>query len=205
MILSHEDIALVIPTVSTVVCESTPEAEANDMTDPEKMQFIIIGILGTIIIVFGTFGNIISIIVWTRRSMRSTTGTYLIALAGANSGHLLFFFFTDGIQILCPEIKKASSYGLFYSYVGFPLFMLFVSCSAWVTVGMTEDRCIKVCWINLAQVGFLLFYSCPNVLGSITGTENAIVSQRLIESTYDGVEAETRKFQASFYMLLFYL
>ena len=132
-----------------------------NMANSRDFEYITIGIIGTVIVVFGIIANALSIIVWNRKSMRSTTGTYLIALSGAGLAHLFFFFLAEGIQILNPDILESYHYGVFYSYVGFPFYMMFLTCNIWITVGLTVDRCIKVCWSHKAQVEFQsLLYSC---------------------------------------------
>ena len=149
---TNESIEINLPTQSAVEHVTSPVAAAFDLTDAEELHFITSGILGTIFVIFGTIGNILSIFVWIRKSMRSTTGTYLIALAIADLGELLFFFLTDSVQVLQPELRSSHGYSVFYSYLGYPVHMLFNTCSIWITVGMTADRCIKIRWIKQAQV-----------------------------------------------------
>jgi hypothetical protein len=121
---------------------------------------------------------------------------------------LLFFFFTDTVVMLEPEVKKHYSYGVFYSYIGYPMIIervfpirpmttkteptttllyqcitlatftissvlsvfptptgivvfgypmayLSVIISIWMTVGVTVDRYILVCWIRYSKVCLL--------------------------------------------------
>ena len=154
---SDEDIVLQVPTMTAFEFETTTMVTAKTFDlkgadESDELRVATVGILGTIFVIFGTVGNILSILVWTRRSMRSTTGTYLIALAVADLGHLWFSFLSEGIQIIHPAITRIYEYGVFYSYLGFPINMVFVTCSIWITVVLTADRCIKVRWKNLAQV-----------------------------------------------------
>lgn len=119
---------------------------AEMMNVAKMMHWYSSVVAGTILVVIGLIGNILSIIVWNRRSLKSSTGTYLIAQAVADIGLLLFFFFTDSIVMMIPEIKQQYSYGVFFSYIGYPVFFLFVIISIWTTVGVTVDRYIQVCW-----------------------------------------------------------
>ena len=143
-------------TVAAMVVDdvrTTPIAEeAFDMEVAKKMHFITSVVVGTIFFVVGTVGNILSIFIWLRKSMRSSTGTYLIGLAVADTGLLLFFFITDSIKMLHPELERNYSYAIFFSYIGYPIFFLFVICSIWITVGVTVDRYIQVCWIGYSKV-----------------------------------------------------
>ena len=151
---SDEDIALQVTTISAVAFEdiTTESIGTRVSISADDIQFVTTGILSTIFIVFGTGGNILSILVWAGKSMKSTTGTYLIALALADLGNLWFTFFTDSLQLIYPEMKRYCQFGTFYSYIGYPGHMIFVTCSIWITVGLTADRCIKVRWMDLAQV-----------------------------------------------------
>ena len=134
-----------------------------DMETAKKMHFVTSTIFGTIFVVVGLIGNILSILVWKREKMRSSTGTYLIGQAIADMGLLFFFFVTDSIPMMDPDVKKSYLYGVFYCYIGFPVFFLFVICSIWITVGVTVDRYIQVCWISESKVSFFfcrtLFFS----------------------------------------------
>lgn len=128
--------------------QSTPITEAFDMEIANKMHFITSVWIGTIFFILGTLGNILSIVIWLRKPLRSSTGTYLIGLAIADICVLFFFFITDSIKMMHPELEKSHSYAVFFSYIGYPIFYLAVICSIWITVGVTVDRYIQVCWIS---------------------------------------------------------
>lgn len=139
--------------------ESAPEApsttaiaEEYDMATAEKMHFITSSYFGTIFVIIGLVGNVLSILVWKRKKMRSSTGTYLIGQAIADAALLIFFFITDSIPMMAPAVKTSYSFGAFFSYFGYPIFFLTVVCSIWFTVGVTVDRYIQVCWITRAKV-----------------------------------------------------
>ena len=132
--------------------QSTPITEAFDMETANKMHFITSVWIGTIFFVLGTLGNILSIVIWLRKPLRSSTGTYLIGLAIADIGVLFFFFITDSLKMIHPELEKSHSYAVFFSYIGYPIFYLAVICSIWITVGVTVDRYIQVCWISHSKV-----------------------------------------------------
>ena len=109
-------------------------------------------VFGIAFVVVGLFGNILSLIVWSRRSLRSSSGTYLIAQAAADASLLVTFFLTDSLPEMYPDIKKSYSYGVFYSYFGYPTFFFAVIMSIWILVGVTVDRYIQVCWISQSKV-----------------------------------------------------
>ena len=122
---------------------STDDVFDTDLID--KIHFISSAIIGTILFAFGSFGNILSIFIWSRKPIRSSTGMYLIGLAIADLGVLVFFFVSDSIKQLHPELETNDDYAVFYSYIGYPFFYLCVVCSIWATVGVTVDRYIQVC------------------------------------------------------------
>ena len=152
--MSSTSAALIMTTKATVAdhAQSTPITEAFDMETAKKMHFITSVWIGTIFFVFGTLGNILSIVIWLRKPLRTSTGTYLIGLAIADIGVLFFFFITDSIKMLHPELETNYSYAVFFSYIGYPIFFLAVICSIWFTVGVTVDRYIQVCWISYSKV-----------------------------------------------------
>ncbi|KAH3839842.1 probable G-protein coupled receptor 139 [Dreissena polymorpha] len=117
----------------------------------DKIHFVTSAIIGPIFICLGLVGNILSMLVWRRWKMRSSTGTYLIGQAIADMGLLVFFMLTDSILMFRHSIASSSTFGAFYAFVGYPLFFLFLLCSIWFTVGVTVDRYIQVCWINKAK------------------------------------------------------
>ncbi|KAK7475812.1 hypothetical protein BaRGS_00032958 [Batillaria attramentaria] len=84
--------------------------------------------------------------------MKSSTGRYLTALAVADCGVLLWFFLTDSVKMFAPEVVNSVAYAVFFSYLGYPVFFLFVVCSIWFMVGVTVDRFIMVCLITKAKV-----------------------------------------------------
>lgn len=127
---SDEDVRIIVPTISVAVYESTPMMKSSDTSSTQGFELITVGIIGTVILLFAVIGNTLSIIVWNPKSMRSTTGLYLIALSVTGLGHLLSFFLTESKRILSyPRILESYRYGVFYSYVGLPFYMLFVSCN----------------------------------------------------------------------------
>lgn len=134
--------------------------EEFDMTTAKKMHFITSSYFGTIFVIVGLIGNVLSILVWKRKKMRSSTGTYLIGQAIADGGLLIFFFITDSLRMMAPVIDTSYVYGVFFSFIGYPIFFLFVVCSIWFTVGVTVDRYIQVCWITQAKVKMCVNLGC---------------------------------------------
>jgi len=152
-------------TLSYDVSKTPVDNNTDDILDMAKrMHWVTSVIIGTLFVCPGLVGNSLSMYIWSRKSMRSSTGTYLIAQALADSGLLIFFYLVDVISMINPDIKKNYVYAVFFSYIGYPIFFFFVVSSIWLTVGVTVDRYIQVCWITKAKVRpaiiylFLLFY-----------------------------------------------
>lgn len=142
--------------VSTEVNSTTMSKDQSYVTDvietAEKMHYISSGFCIPILVCVGIVGNILSIIVWQRKPLRSSTGLYLIAQAVNDMGVLVFVFLTDSLVVLFPAIKTTYQFGVFHSYIGYPVFYFFVVNSIWTLVGVTVDRYIQVCWITQAKV-----------------------------------------------------
>jgi hypothetical protein len=47
------------------------------MATAHKMHWVASAVLGTILVLVGLVGNTLSIVIWNRKSMKSSTGTYL--------------------------------------------------------------------------------------------------------------------------------
>lgn len=138
--------------VADVIMELDKSFAQNIMAVAQKMHYITSAYCGPVLMVLGVIGNVLSIMVWQKKSMSSSTGVYLIAQAVNDIGVLVFFFLTDSLMVLLPSVKTYYSFGVFHVYIGWPMFYFFVVNSIWTLVGVTVDRYIKVCWINQSKV-----------------------------------------------------
>ncbi|XP_052278765.1 probable G-protein coupled receptor 139 [Dreissena polymorpha] len=111
----------------------------------------VVTVFQIVMVCFGIVGNVLSMAVWSRKSMRSSTGIYFFGHSFVNIGFLSSFFITHGIADLLPNVALASPYGAFFAYAGFPMCHIFAVCSIWFTVGVNVDRYMQVCWINKAK------------------------------------------------------
>jgi hypothetical protein len=126
--------------------------ESDVMAVAKKMHWVTSSIVALIFILVGIIGNILSLVIWSKKSMRSSTGTYLIFQAVADMSVLLLFVLYDSLGQINSDILSQKSYGEFYAYIGYPFFFLSVIVSIWMLVGVTVDRYIQVCWPHKAQV-----------------------------------------------------
>lgn len=145
---SQDNATQVAKTITTTshgnaTVSSPPAAGPDNVID--TVQFYC-SVFGTFFICLGLCGNVLSILVWKRQRMRCSTGTYLIGQAIADICLLVFFFLTESLPSLSPEVTYSYSFGVFFSYVGYPFFYFFLVCSVWFTVGVTFDRFIQIQW-----------------------------------------------------------
>lgn len=140
-----------ITTASTFLDDVTTAMAGPDMTVPNRLHFINSAIIGPIFCFPGMIANILSILVWNRSSMRSSTGRYLTGQAIADFLLLFCFIVTDSAQAWDMTLGTRYSFGWFFSYIGYPVFFFSLVLSIWYTVGVTIDRYIMVCWITKAK------------------------------------------------------
>lgn len=112
----------------------------------EKLLYYLMGIGGSIVCCLGTIANAVSIAVLTRRSMRSSTYTYLAALAVCDS---LVLFLT--LLIIINDTQHPDSpkqmdefHAILFPFVH-PSAVVFQVTSIWLTLAFTVDRYIMIC------------------------------------------------------------
>lgn len=107
-------------------------------------RFLVQRILVPSIMTVGIVGNVITIVIMTRRRMRSSTNNYLAALAIFDMMYLIFTFILSLSHY--PRIPDTDHY--IYWRLRPYIFMLTDACSnssVWLTVTFTVERYIAVC------------------------------------------------------------
>ena len=117
-----------------------------DMDQPDDMvsttRFVIQKILVPLVVIFGIVGNMISILVLTRRWMRCSTHYYLTALAVYDT---LYLIFAKTMSLSHYSIIKEKTWYLMYQYpIGKPLVDTFSNTAVWLTITFTIERWICV-------------------------------------------------------------
>ncbi|CAG9861534.1 unnamed protein product [Phyllotreta striolata] len=120
------------------------EDEATSYQVLLDSRFWIQHILVPTLVCMGLVGNIITIMVLTRRRMRCSTNTYLSALACADIIHLLFGFLLSFEHYPNVHDKKYELYWRFYGLTHW-LCDAASATSAWLAVSFTVERYIAVC------------------------------------------------------------
>ena len=106
-------------------------------------RFIVWRILVPMTVAFGVIGNLISMAVLTRRSMRTSTNVYLTALALCDVLYLVFAF-SLGLKHY-QTIKESLYYKRFRKPFGMALTDTFSNTGVWLTLTFTIERYIGVC------------------------------------------------------------
>ncbi|MCP3665205.1 MAG: G-protein coupled receptor, partial [Gammaproteobacteria bacterium] len=129
------------------------------------------GIILPLIAVPGVFANLASVIVFTRKTMRSSINLYLAGLGCFDCCLLMFGVLLYPLIAYCAILdSKASCMILNYScLVTYPLTLIAHFCSVWTCVALTLDRYLavkfplrKLFWCTAARstktlIGILIF------------------------------------------------
>ncbi|XP_031356394.1 G-protein coupled receptor daf-37-like [Photinus pyralis] len=119
-------------------------SEADTYVFRDQSRFWIQRVVVPILVCIGAAGNILSIIVLTRRRMRSSTNAYLTALAVADLIYLLFVLLLSFTHYPNIHDHKFELYWRFYG-ISHWLCDAASSTSVWLTVSFTMERYIVVC------------------------------------------------------------
>ncbi|PVD37352.1 hypothetical protein C0Q70_04351 [Pomacea canaliculata] len=126
----------------------TPGGAPRDPHEAFYLQarFVTGLVIYPIICVLGLSGNILCIIVMTRKQMSSSTNVYLLSLAISDVvklvSDLLYFLVVLLVHVDSPSGNKA--YGFLYPYAHY-IFNSSLCVSAWLTVSVAFERYIYVC------------------------------------------------------------
>ena len=127
----------------------TDPADKNGFLDKPTFHVIfelyIIGVLCLI----GLLGNIMSLVVLRRDSMRKETLLMLQALAVADGCYVIVAILRYPVQYFIPRDVYVSM-----DIVVYPLIKSFQTIAIWMMVGVTIDRFVYVCWPLRARAFF---------------------------------------------------
>lgn len=117
-----------------------PPAEVDEF---KLIDYYLTGVASIVIVVLGLIGNILTIVVLTKRTMRSSTNCYLRALAVWDSVVLIVTLFLIGIPSV-SESYDANIKPFVVVYI-YPAALVAQTATIWLTVSFTVERYIAVC------------------------------------------------------------
>lgn len=128
-------------------------------------RFTVQRIVIPVVISLGSIGNLISIAVWTRRWMRSSTNNYLTALAICDTLYLLF-----AASMCFTNYENNENYSWYMNYqypIGRPLVDTFSNSGVWLTLTFTMERWVCVShpmkgriWCTTKKAKYIVFIIC---------------------------------------------
>ncbi|XP_042233162.1 thyrotropin-releasing hormone receptor-like isoform X1 [Homarus americanus] len=107
-------------------------------------RYVVQRVLVPMVLVVGVVGNAVTIVVLTRRQMRSSTNNYLTALAISDLLYLVFIF---SLSIRHHPGMSRPHHWFYWHYFRYALWLTDASSSTsiWLTVTFTIERYIAVC------------------------------------------------------------
>ena len=108
----------------------------------QTTRFVVNKVLAPTVVAFGLLGNALAIIILTRRSMKSSTSSYLTALAVYDSVYLLLALSMTLTHY--PAVRQAVWYTYYQKPIGRPLTDIASNTAVILTVTFTIERFISV-------------------------------------------------------------
>ena len=134
--------------------ENNTNSESDELVYDETMEhlynilsqthFFVANMLMPIVAFFGTFCNILNIIVLTRPKMQTSINYYLTTLAVCDTLYLLFAVSLT-LQHHFEELESNTIYIIYQFLIGIPCTNLFSNIGVWITVAFTIERYIGIC------------------------------------------------------------
>jgi nociceptin receptor len=126
--------------------ESAPHEHEAYEEFYETAQFITGLILYPVICIPGLLGNLLTLIVLSDRSMRTSTNAFLSALAVADTIKLLndLLYFCTILLLRTDDVIGNRAFGYLYPYAHY-FFSMPMCVSSWLTVSVAVERYIMVC------------------------------------------------------------
>ncbi|CAB3403925.1 unnamed protein product [Caenorhabditis bovis] len=142
-----------------------------------EVKFFMISVIGTLIGLFGLFGNATTALILTRPSMRNPNNLFLTALAVFDSCLLITAFFIYAMEYIIEYTADFDLYVAWLTYLRFAFALSHISQtgSVYITVAVTIERYLAVChprrskamcgpggaaWTILGVTTFAVVFNC---------------------------------------------
>ncbi|CAI5441346.1 unnamed protein product [Caenorhabditis angaria] len=157
---------------------TTPENNCGiEPHDYLEVKFYLISVVGTLIGLFGLFGNATTALILTRPSMRNPNNLFLTALAVFDSCLLITAFFIYAMEYIIEFTRDFELYVAWLTYLRFAFALSHISQtgSVYITVAVTIERYLAVCnprrskmlcgpggaaWTILGVTTFAVVFNC---------------------------------------------
>ncbi|KAL8578502.1 hypothetical protein ACOMHN_028774 [Nucella lapillus] len=161
-------LATLSPTTTTLAAPM-PLGGGDRPAPPDYLlhtQLVCDRVLVPLVVTFGILGNVLSLVVLSRKEMASATSSFLTGLAVSDLSLLLLqlpVFFG-----LSPHVAASDGFRLFVRYYTVILYVMtnvFLTCTSWLTVAVTVERFLS-----------LRFMMHPRIVCTIKRAKRAIIA-----------------------------
>ncbi|EFP07746.1 hypothetical protein CRE_26313 [Caenorhabditis remanei] len=130
----------------TPTTSATPDECGLEPHDFLEVKFFLISVVGTLIGLFGLFGNATTALILTRPSMRNPNNLFLTALAVFDSCLLITAFFIYAMEYIIEYTAAFDLYVAWLTYLRFAFALSHISQtgSVYITVAVTIERYLAV-------------------------------------------------------------
>uniref|UniRef100_A0A7E4VCT2 G_PROTEIN_RECEP_F1_2 domain-containing protein n=1 Tax=Panagrellus redivivus TaxID=6233 RepID=A0A7E4VCT2_PANRE len=138
------------------VLNGTVEVDVDCDLDPHdylEIKFFLVSIIGSIISLFGIFGNCSTVLILTRPSMRSPNNMFLTALAIFDCCLIITAFSIYGMEYIIEYFKALDLYIAWLTYLRFAFALSHISQtgSVYTTLSVTVERFLAVCYPRISK------------------------------------------------------
>lgn len=167
-----------VPSAAYALSTLTPELSESDPNctfeffDNPNLKFTLLAVISPIFCFFGVFGNLLTILVFTRRHLRTSSNWYLVCIAVSDIGELKYVLSIDSkvewyfvgvlisfillysVEMIYDYFRMVELYSLWFSYVHVFYWMshAFQINAMYLTVFATVERGIGLTFPRVARV-----------------------------------------------------
>uniref|UniRef100_A0A914NXK5 G-protein coupled receptors family 1 profile domain-containing protein n=1 Tax=Panagrolaimus davidi TaxID=227884 RepID=A0A914NXK5_9BILA len=149
---------------------TAPSQEVECGLEPHdflEIKFFMVSVIGTLIGLFGIFGNISTVIILTRPTMRSPNNMFLTALAIFDSCLIITAFSIYGIEYIIEYFEALNLYIAWLTYLRFAFALSHISQtgSVYTTLAVSLERFLAVCYPRYSKQFCTSRFAAFTILG----------------------------------------